>query len=348
MGNGKNQSAITGAATGGALGGPWGAAAGAVGGYLLGQDDNSGDYYKNLMEQAQNIPLPVLKEYYPELYKQIATLNPEMETSLKMGPSAMDNVSVDPRLRQAQMNALLKMQDIGANQGMTAQDKLNASQAQAEMAANVQGQTGAIQQQMATRGLSGGMSEMVAKQLAAQQGANRQADMGMQSKAQGESRALQALMQSGQLGGQMGQQDFSQQAQQAQAKDMINKFNLQNQQGIMSQNTQTRNQAAAANASGAQNVHNQNVGASNSAQQYNLNIPQQQYANQMSKYGLQASAGQGAAQAQQQSAQQNNQFLGNAMQAGAYAFGNKQNTPQDDFKKKQMSGSGYGNYEGMA
>lgn len=320
---GKVNAAMTGAATGASVGGPWGAAIGGVGGYLLGSDDESGKQYEQLMQQAQSIPLPMLQKYYPELYKQVVQLNPEMETAQTLGPSAMEGISTDPRLKEAQMNALLSLQGIGANKGMDAQAQANMARLQSDVNQNLQGQTGAIQQNLATRGMSGGMSELVARNLAAQGGANRQAQMGMDEKAQAEQRALSAIAQSGQLGGQMQSNQFNQAAQQAQARDLINKFNLTNTQGINSQNVQARNQAQAANAQGAQNIANLNVGGSNEAQKYNINLPQQQYANQLSKYGLQAQAGQGLAQSQSAAAQQQNQFLGNAMQSGAYAYGNQ-------------------------
>lgn len=328
-------SAISGAATGAAVSGgnPYAAAAGGIGGLLLGQDDNSGDYYKDLLNQAQQIPLPVLKEYYPDLYKQVVQLNPQLETAEQLGPTAMGGITQDPRLQQAQMGALEELQNISKSGGITAQDKARLNQIQNETNTNLQGQTGAIQQNLATRGMGGGMSEMVARQIQAQGAANRQADEGLDVNAQAQQRALDALMNGAQLGGSMQNADFQRQSDIAKSKDLINQFNTQNKQQVQSRNVGSQNEAQGWNAQNAQNVANQNTGLSNTAQQYNANLGQQQFQNQLAKYGLQSGATQGAAQAAANSANQNNQFLGNAMTGAAYAFGNKPKE-EDPLKKK--------------
>jgi hypothetical protein len=282
-----------------------------------------------MMRRAQGIldavPLPILKEYYPELYQQVVQLVPEAETAVTLGPSAMEGVSTDPKLRQAQMNALSKLQEIGDEGGMTATDRARLSRIQMENDAALRGQTGAIQQNLATRGLSGGMSEMVSRQLAAQEAANRMGQQGLDVKAQAEQRALDAIIQSGNLGGQIGQQDFSQQSQIAQAKDVINRFNAQNLQDVGSRNVQGRNQAQATNAQNTQNVANMNTQGRNQAQQYNLNLPQQQYQNQIARAGGQAQGLGNQAQLAAQQQQQQNQFIGGLLQSGAQYYGSSKN-----------------------
>lgn len=300
--------------------------AGALG--MIG-NQQSGQAQANAIDRAnqilQSVPLPVLKEYYPELYKQVAELNPEAETAVNLGPSAMEGVSTDPSLRAAQMRALTKLQEIGDQGGMTATDRARLAQIQSEQNAALKGQTCAIMQNLAARGMSGGMSEMVARQLAAQEAANRAGQQGLDVKAQAEQRALQALMQSGQLGGQIEQNQFNQQSQVAQAKDLINKFNAQNLQNVGSANVQARNQAKAINAQNRQNIANQNVGLSNQAQQYNLGLPQQQYQNQIARATGQAQGITNLAQQNAQNQRDQMSFLGGLMQTGATYYGGKQN-----------------------
>jgi hypothetical protein len=275
---------------------------------------------KKQMDILNSVPLPVLKEYYPELYKQVVELNPEMLAAQSLGPSAMESVQVSPELKQAQMNALLKLQGIG-DTGMTASDQARLAEIESGINRNLKGQTGAIQQNLAARGLSGGMTELVSRQLAAQEGANRQAQLGLDVKAQAEQRALDAIMQSGQLGGQMGQQQFQNAAQIAQAKDIINKFNTQNLQNVQQSNIEARNQAQAANAQAKQNIAGQNVGLSNEAQKYNLGLAQQNYQNQMARATgqTQALADQAKVDAANRAAQ--NQMIGGLVQTGAMYYG---------------------------
>ena len=306
---------------------------GAVLGYL-GQQQGA-EAQRRGMERAQEIlnalPLPVLKEYYPEVYQQVVALVPEAEQAVTLGPSAMEGVKVDPALRQAQMNALARIQQIGEEGGMTATDRARLAQIQAEQAAATKGQEGAIMQNLAARGLSGGMSEMVSRQLAAQGEANRAAQQGLDVKAQAEQRALQALMQSGQLGGQIEQQQFGQAAQIAQAKDLINRFNAQNLQNVQSQNVQARNAAQQYNAAQKQAIANQNVAGRNQAQMYNIGLPQQQYQNQLARATGQAGAAQAQGQAAAQQAAGQMQFLGGLMQTGAGLYASQQQ--QDNFNK---------------
>ena len=279
-------------------------------------------------QEAQDIlnavPLPILQKYYPELYKQVVALSPEMEAAQTLGPSAMESVAVDPALRQAQINALLKLQSIGDQGGMTATDQARLAQIQSEQAAALRGQTGAIQQNLATRGLSGGMSELVARNIAAQESANRAAQQGLDVKAQAEQRALQAIMNAGQLGGQIGAQEFGQQSQIAQAKDIINKFNVSNLQDIQRRNIEARNAAAAANAQAQQQIASQNVGLRNQAQQYNLSIPQQEYLNRMQRATGQSQAAQQAGNLASQQQAQTGQFLGGLLQTGAQLYAGSQ------------------------
>lgn len=275
---------------------------------------------KDALRQAQNIPLPILKEYYPELYRVVASINPELETAESLGPSKMEGISTDPALRMAQMNALNKLTSIGDAGGRDAQFLADQARLESDVNTNLQGQQGAIQQNLASRGMSGGMSEMVSKNINAQQAANRQAQMGMDAKVQAEQRALSAIIQGGQLGGQMQAQDFGQKAQQAQAADMINKFNAQNRQDVQSRNVGAKNQAQQYNVGNQQGIFDKNVGQKNNAQQYNLNLAQQQYDNEMKKRGLITGASKDLANSYSNESDRNLGFLSGVGQAGAKAY----------------------------
>lgn len=275
---------------------------------------------KDMLKQAQSIPLPVLKQYYPELYRVVAQMNPEMETAVNLGPSAMDGIATDPSLRQAQLKALGKLQEVGDAGGRDGQFLSDASRLESDVNTNLQGQQGAIMQNMAARGMSGGGSEVVARQMAAQQAANRQSQAGLDLNAQAQQRALQAIMSGGSLGGQMQAQDFSQQASKAQASDAISKFNAANQQQVMSNNTNTKNQSQQLNMQNQNQAANQNTQNSNQAQQYNLNLAQQQYDNQMKKLGMIQGAGANLANSYAQESAGNKQFIGGLIGAGATAY----------------------------
>lgn len=280
------------------------------------------------LEAVRDIPLPILKQYYPELYQQVATLNPEIEQAVNLGPSKMDGISTDPALRQAQMKALSQLQEVGDAGGRDARFLADASRLESDINTNLQGQQGAIMQNLATRGMSGGGSEMVARQMAAQGAANQHAQSAMELNAQAQERALQAIMQSGQLGGQMQNQDFNQAAQKAAAADAISKFNAQNLQQVNSNNVNTKNQAQQWNATSAQNTANQNTGLRNDAQQYNANLAQQNFNNQMSRATGVANQYNNMANAKNQERAGDMQLVGGLIGAGANAYGSSKVTKQ--------------------
>lgn len=282
------------------------------GGGGQGESEKAVDLFKNL-------PLPVLKEYYPEIYKQVAELNPELETAVTLGPSEMAGISTDPALRQAQLNALSKLQEVGAAGGEDAQFLAEQSRLESDINRNLRGQQDAIMQNLATRGMSGGGQELVARQMSAQDAVNRQAQMAMDAKAQAQQRALQALMQSGQLSGQMQAQDFGQAAQKAQAADAIARFNAANQQDVIGRNVGAKNQAQQYNIGTAQDIANRGVDVKNQAQQYNLNLPQQQFENAYKRAGGTAAAYQNLGASKDAARDREAGFLGGLIETGARA-----------------------------
>ena len=310
MGNQKVNGAISGAAAGAAVGGPYGALAGGALGFLLSENDKSQDYLAQALKAAEGIPLPVLKEMNPELYKVVAQLNPEMEQAVTLGPSATQGIALDPQLKQAQMSALSKLMNITENGGRDAQLNADVSRLQNDVNSNLQGNTQAIQQNMAARGMAGGMSEQVARQMATQQAANRQSQIGLDINAQAQQRALASLMNQGNLAGSISQNEFNQQYQKANAQDAISKFNAQNLQNVNSNNTQSKNNAQQINVGNQQAVANQNVGLSNQAQEYNAGLAQKDFENKMAKVGLGNKVTGALADNSQKQAQNQNDFIG--------------------------------------
>jgi hypothetical protein len=268
-----------------------------------------------------NVPLPELQKYNPLEYKSVGQYNPEMESVVTLGPSAMQGVSTDPALQAAQMAALNKLMGISDAGGRDAQFLSEQARLQNDVNANLRGNTGAIQQNLATRGFGGGMSEQVARQMAAQSGANRQAQMELDANAAAQQRALSALSSGAGLAGQMQGAQFSQGAQKAQAQDAISRFNAANTQDVYGANTDRTNSAKLGNLQSAQGLANMNTGERNSGQKYNTGLSQQQYENQFGQ--TQAQYGSEAAKQAREDAKrgQNLGFVGGLVGAGAQAWG---------------------------
>ncbi|WP_374028336.1 hypothetical protein ACES2J_08365 [Bdellovibrio bacteriovorus] len=273
------------------------------------------------LDEIRKVPLPILKEYYPEIYKQVVSMNPELEQAVTLGPSAMEGISTDPRLKEAQMNALNKLMEIGEEGGMTLEDRGRLATINNEVNSNLKGNQDAIVQNMAARGMSGGMSEMVARQNAAQASANRASQQGFDVQAAAQKRALDALMNAGNMGGNMRAQEFNQKAQVAGAQDAISRFNAANTQDVRARNTATKNTAQEWNAAQTQNTANNNVNLNNQAKQYNLDLAQRNFDNQMAKAGAMANGYNNIAARKDAERDADMAFTGNLISAGASAYG---------------------------
>lgn len=218
----------------------------------------------------------------PDIEKmRIALESPELVGLLEaeqLDPSALEEISTDPRLKEQQMQALMSMQE-RADQGLTAQDKFAMEELMGQVGAAEKAQRAGIEQEMARRGTEDSGTSLIAKLQASQGGANSARQKAMQMAAQGQQQRMAALQGVGQMAGQMEGQDFNRQAQQASAKDAIAKANAMNRQ-----------QVNAANLASRQNIANQGSNISNQQQMYNKGLEQQQFQNKMAKAGAQNQA----------------------------------------------------------
>lgn len=276
-----------------------------------------------------SIPEIEAQKLYLEQLQQQGLLTPELEQSILQGDSAYAGISTDPRLKQAQLDALSSLRDVGSSGGMNMEDRARLSQVQSESGRAEKASRDAITQNMQSRGIGGSGFELAA-QLSNQQGsAERAAQAGLEVNAQAQKRALEAMMQAGTLGGQMQSQDFSQQAQKANATDAISQFNAQNRTNAQARNVASQNSAQATNLSEKQRLSDQNAAMRNSQQQYNKELLQQKYENEYKKAAGQSGAL--ANQAATTSAQgaSNKAFVGGLISSGATAAASDKNAKKD-------------------
>lgn len=281
---------------------------------------------------AINIPDPAQQQLILQQYQMTGKLDPAIETAINQGPSAQSQIALDPTTRAAQMSALSQLSDISSKQGMDAQERAQIQQGINSVNANEQGQRGAILQNAAARGVGGSGASLAAELEAEQGGANTASQNALGAQAQASQRALSALGQQGQLAGQVHSQDYQQALNAANASDAISQFNARNQNAAMAANTQAQNQAQAYNVQEDQNIANQNTGLDNYQQQYNKNLLQQQYQNQLQKASGAANALGGVANQYNLQGQNNANMWGgisSGLATGAgtvYSASNKNNT----------------------
>lgn len=224
---------------------------------------------------------------------ELALKNPELVGLLEaeqLDPTALLNVSTDPALREAQMQALYALQERGA-EGLTEEDKIAFSQLARKVGAQQQSQQNQILQSLAERGMGGSGAELAARLQASQGGANLASEQAMQMAAASAQAKREALQQSGALANTMESTDWNRGSEVARAKDAIAQMNAQNRQSIAAQNLAAQ-----------QKYSDLAVNNSNTQQQYNKQLQQTQFENEMRKQQAKANAATNQAQTALQSA----------------------------------------------
>ena len=237
--------------------------------------------------------------------------------------SAFDSVSTDPRLRQAQMDALSQLQDVANQGGLTAMDRSRLAQIDSQEATADRGRREAILQNMRARGMGGSGNELLAQLQSAQAATDNANTQGLGVEAMAQQRALEAMAGACQLGGTIRGQDFGEQATVAEAQDALSKFNAANtqqsrqffagasndmaqfnqgleadrlksnagfQQQASGQRADMLARAGMNNQGLRQGVNDSRADARNRSKVYNANLPQQAFENRAKLGGMKAGA----------------------------------------------------------
>lgn len=215
-----------------------------------------------------------------------------------------------------------------SKQGMSAIDNARLTEIQNQINQQNRGNQEAILQNMAQRGLAGSGSELAAR-LNAQQGSAQSGYLaGSQLAGDAAQRAFQALQSQGAYAGQMTDQQYQQLANEAQAQDMINRYNTEMGNQALVQDYQTKQRIGEMNTEQTNRVNQSNKDLINQAIQYNtVQKPMNQYAMQSNQAQMAMQGLGNQANIAAQNAAANQQFWGNlagsAIQGGAYWAGQK-------------------------
>jgi hypothetical protein len=226
----------------------------------------------------QQLTLPQLQQYV-----QAGMMTPAQAEAVLQKNNAMNSVQSDPNAKAAEMAALKQLQDVASSGGMDATEKARLADTQSQMNQTLQGQRSSVLDQMAARGIPTSLMGTAAQLAFAGQDAEQAHKDALQANADAQTRALAAMAQSGQLGGQIESQNFGEQAQKATSQNAIDQWNAANQTNVNLANQQARQQAGMYNNEQAQNVSNANTQNANARTQYNAQLPQQIYSDQMAK-----------------------------------------------------------------
>lgn len=183
-------------------------------------------FREEILEELEGIDIPD-KERILAIQDEMARLGIPVEeyTPEELGPSAYEQISLDPRLREAQLGVLSQLSEYGRG-GLSALEKAQMRQAQRDLLTRDTTAQRNITQQMAQRGTLDSGVGLEARLRAASATAGDLGESGSQialQSAQNRQRALAGL--SG-AAGQLRRQDFGEAMQKASAKDLIKEFNI--------------------------------------------------------------------------------------------------------------------------
>lgn len=244
----------------------------------------------------------------------------QMENALNQEDSGMSDISVDPRLRSAQMDALESISQMGET-GFTPAEQAALREARRDAAGEAQAKSAQLMDEYARRGMGGSGAELAARLQASQSGADRLSQEGDRLAQMSQERALNALSQQASLGSSIRGQEFGEQSDIAKAQDAINQFNSANTQSVQARNVANTNAAGMRNLGEKQRIGENNTALSNQQQQANKQLLQQRFQNEMQRAGAQAQQLNQIAQAQQQAAANSGQMMGNLIGAGGTIIG---------------------------
>jgi hypothetical protein len=264
---------------------------------------------QNALNQFTGLTVPEIQDINLSRFEKVGEFSPELYRAEQAGPSAFGDIYVDPRLKQAQLDALTALEQQGV-EGLTAQDRLMLEKIAQDEATKSRGAREAIIQQAAARGVGGSGLELMQQMINQQESAGRQSMRDMEVAALREQAKREALQQAGQLGGQMRGQEFGEQAQAAEAKDILNRFNVTNKQQAGMTNVQAQNLAKQQELAERRRIEELNKQQKDKEEMWKAGAPMQQfqaglglagqkagaYGNQAGMYSQQSQTGLGGAQ----------------------------------------------------
>lgn len=264
--------------------------------------DRAENYYGGIQTPTQaQLTLPELQQYV-----EAGILTPAQAQSYLQQTNAYANQNVDQTGTAAQTQALNKLSEISdAGAAGTPTEQAAIENAMQQMNTSVAGQRGAIEQQMAARGIPASLiSAALQNQTVGQEAQQAHLDA-VNAAGQNYQAALNALAEKGSVGNALQGQQNTQANTVSQAQNAMQQFNAQNQQQNSQFNASNQQAANAANAANKQQVSNNNVGNANTRTQYNAQVPQTVFNDQMSKASGQAGAATNAGNLANSQGQQN-------------------------------------------
>lgn len=288
--------------------------------------ESSADLEKALQAiQAVQTPTADEMKYKVQQLVSAGKITPQQAKTFLQDPNALASLNIDQTGTNAQQQSISGLLSAANHGGLNPEEEAQMQQILQQLGTQEKGANDAALQNQAARGaLTSG--ETLAAQLQNNQNATVNANQNATATAgQAYQQMLNELSQAGALGSGLQGQQNTQANTVGAATNAINQFNAAQQQGTENLNTTTNNNAQQANLQNEQGISNQNVGNANQYSQYQAQLPQQIYQDQLQKASAEAGAyGNQANNASQQGAQQASligNIIGTGGQVAAAGFG---------------------------
>jgi hypothetical protein len=186
-----------------------------TGGGLLSEAMTSGD-----REDIRKRLAKALAEYNGLEVPDLPTLQAEL-----LGPSAYEQINVDPRFAREQTAGLDALDEIARQGGLTLADKAALEEQLSSAARSEQAQRQGLAADFARRGQLGGGQQLAMSLQNQSEAAERGHRGALDTAANAQRRYYQSVLDKGRMAGQMQDADFRRQADVARARDVISQHN---------------------------------------------------------------------------------------------------------------------------
>jgi hypothetical protein len=245
------------------------------------------DAMKSAMGYINDLDIPDMQKQQiiynlPEL---VGEYEPKLEKAVTLGPSALEDITLDPRLEGTQMDALSQLSEVSEG-GLTDADIAAMEQARRASEGQAQARQSQVMQQMAQRGQGGSGAELLAALTGGQASADRAQSANLETTQMAMERALDATSRKANLAGNIRSQSYGEQADAKRAKDAIERFNKQMEANVQTRNVGALNAAELRNLEEQQRVADAGTALRNAQLERNANLQQQDFDNRYRKAAL--------------------------------------------------------------
>lgn len=279
-------------------------AAGGLLNYFVQQGFNQqqAEQFQRLYDSAKaivppDLAVPEYEKYQAQKPYEVQGYAPQM-----LGQSAEGALGMDEATRARQLSVLDQLEQMYKSGGLDPQSVAAMNEAQMQANQNAQAQRAGVEAQALRSGRGNSNLQYLLQQQAGQSDANRLNQASLDAAAAARQRALESMGMFSNQASNLRQQDFGQQQQAAQAKDIYSKFNTNMMNDALKYKVQQENQRNQNMFENQQNILNRNVEQANRAKDLKNQLAQNAFENQIRKQGVMSGATSGNIQALQSQA----------------------------------------------